>query len=52
VGATFYNGLPTMIKKTQLARKSFGGIMIWEITQDASGELSLLRAIDRTLKGR
>jgi GH18 family chitinase len=50
VGATFYNGLPTMIKKTQLARKSFGGIMIWEITQDASGELSLLRAIDRTLK--
>jgi len=52
VGATYYNGIPTMKKKTQLAMKSFGGIMIWEISQDTTGELSLLRVIDQTLKGR
>ncbi len=52
VEAVFYNGIPTMEKKTELARRSFGGIMIWEITQDAPGDLSLLRAIDRTWRRR
>ncbi len=52
VGAIFYNGIPTMVKKTELAIKSFGGIMIWEITQDSGDDLSLLRAIERTLRSR
>jgi chitinase len=52
VGAIFYNGIPTMVKKTELAKKSFGGIMIWEVSQDALDDLSLLRAIDQTLRGR
>ncbi|GJM35571.1 MAG: chitinase [Saprospiraceae bacterium] len=50
VGAIYYNGIPTIIKKTRLAMKSFGGIMIWELTQDARNELSLLKAIDQTYK--
>jgi GH18 family chitinase len=47
--STYYDGIPTIVKKTQLARQSFGGIMIWQIGGDAKGDLSLLRAIDQTL---
>lgn len=39
-----YNGADTMRKKCKLA-KNYGGIMIWEITQDVSGEYSLLQLI-------
>lgn len=39
-----YNGADTMRKKCDLARE-YGGIMIWEITQDAKGEYSLLKLI-------
>jgi GH18 family chitinase len=49
VGAIFYNGIPTVVKKTQLAKNAFGGIMIWELHQDAQNELSLLRAITQAL---
>ena len=44
-----YNGAVTMAKKAELA-KSCGGIMIWELTQDAKGEKSLLRVINDTLR--
>lgn len=47
--ATYYDGIPTMVKKAELARQSFGGIMIWQIGGDAFNDLSLLRAIDQTL---
>ncbi|MBK8505036.1 MAG: hypothetical protein IPL46_24205 [Saprospiraceae bacterium] len=47
--STYYDGIPTMVKKTQLALQSFGGIMIWQIGGDAFNDLSLLRAIDQTL---
>jgi len=36
-----YNGAPTMREKCALA-KEYGGIMIWEVSQDAAGEYSLL----------
>jgi chitinase len=49
-GALWYNGVPTMKKKTELALRKAGGIMIWEITQDVSGEGSLLGAIDATVR--
>ncbi|MGQ1947040.1 glycosyl hydrolase family 18 protein [Geofilum sp. OHC36d9] len=40
----YYNGLPTIKQKSELA-KSYGGIMIWELSQDAMNENSLLSAI-------
>lgn len=46
---TYYNGIPTIVRKTELAKKELGGVMIWEISYDTNNELSLLRAIDQTL---
>jgi chitinase len=46
-GGYFYNGTQTMARKTELAMKKGGGIMIWEISQDTSGAASLLGAIHR-----
>ena len=45
-----YNGADTIAKKAELA-KDYGGIMIWELTQDAKGEQSLLKVISNTLRG-
>ncbi len=39
-----YNGASTMREKCALA-KEYGGIMIWELSQDAAGEYSLLALI-------
>ncbi len=44
---TYYNGIPTMQKKTELARRFGSGIMIWTIASDTLDETSLLKAIDR-----
>jgi len=44
---TYYNGLATMQKKTQLAKRLASGIMIWTIAADTNDETSLLKAIDR-----
>jgi GH18 family chitinase len=49
-GFIYYNGIPTMIKKTQLALDKTGGIMIWQLMQDDLGELSLLKSIDKTIR--
>jgi len=49
-GMRYYNGIPTIVKKTQLAKQKLGGVMIWEIASDTSGDLSLLRALDQTIK--
>lgn len=40
-----YNGIPTIKKKTELAMQNAGGIMFWELSLDAQGELSLVNAI-------
>ena len=51
VGMRYYNGIPMISKKAVLAKKSsLGGVMIWELACDTHGDLSLLRAIDQTLK--
>jgi chitinase len=42
----YYNGIPTIKKKTALAKQMASGIMIWQILGDASGETSLLQAIN------
>ena len=41
----YYNGIPTIKNKTQLAMKQAAGIMIWELTYDLPGRKSLLNAI-------
>lgn len=48
VGDRYYNGIPTIEDKTQLALDQVSGVMIWELGQDAFGaniQYSLLRAI-------
>lgn len=44
-GSDFYNGLPTMRQKTNLAFDNGGGVMIWELSQDVNNANSLLSAI-------
>ena len=51
-GEIYYDGIPTIIKKTQFAMESFGGIMIWELGHDAQNDLSLLKAINKTIVSR
>lgn len=41
----FYSGKPSTQAKAQLARQ-YGGVMVWELGQDASGNDSLLRALN------
>ena len=50
VDLKYFNGLPTVIRKTELAKKELGGVMIWEISQDTIGPVSLLRGIDQTIR--
>lgn len=45
-----YNGAVTMQKKCELANR-YGGVMIWELSQDAKGEQSLLSVIGDTVLG-
>lgn len=48
----YYNGIPTMKQKAEYAANNAGGIMIWEISQDATSQsLSLLTAIYDTTIG-
>ena len=49
-GTVYYNGIPTIKSKTELALDNAGGIMIWQLLQDASGPNSLLGTINRTIK--
>lgn len=44
-----YNGIPTIRQKTQLAMAEGSGIMIWELSQDATGNNSLLAVIDEEI---
>ena len=44
----YYNGIPTIRKKTQLAMEKAGGIMIWQLGGDARGSRSLLKVINDT----
>ena len=46
----YYNGIPTIIKKIGFAKRSFSGVMFWQLLHDTSNELSLLTAVDQTIK--
>lgn len=43
----YYNGIPTIIKKTVLAKEEASGIMIWQLLGDTENEKSLLKTINR-----
>ena len=43
----YYNGIPTIQKKVQLAKKNAGGIMFWHIGGDAPGDKSLVGVINK-----
>jgi len=43
----YYNGIPTIKKKTVLAKEKASGIMIWQLSGDATGSKSLLKAINK-----
>jgi chitinase len=49
-GTIYYNGLTTIQNKTKLALKNAGGVMIWQILQDAAGTQSLLTNINAIIK--
>lgn len=42
----YYNGIVTIRRKTKLAMEKASGIMIWQLTEDADGKKSLLKAIN------
>jgi chitinase len=50
-GMVYYNGIPTIQAKTNLALQRGSGIMIWELSQDTTDDTSLLNAIFQTAHG-
>jgi chitinase len=46
----YYNGIPTIQNKTRLALQYAGGVMIWQLMQDADGNNSLLQNINIVVK--
>lgn len=51
VNGLYFNGPETVAQKTRYAlRRRLGGVMIWEIGQDAPGERSLLKVIQKAEK--
>ena len=48
-GDIYYNGMPTIRAKTELALEELGGIMIWELGQDHFSQYSLLNVISETV---
>ncbi len=48
----YYNGISTIIQKTKFAMQNAGGIMIWELSEDATGDKSLLNKIYNTAHKR
>jgi chitinase len=45
----YYNGIATVKKKAMLAKQSANGIMLWEKSQDAHDNNSLLKAVCDTV---
>jgi chitinase len=48
-GGEGYNSIPTMKKKTEIGLKQAGGMMFWQLAQDAVGPLSLLSAVNEVV---
>jgi chitinase len=48
----YYNGIPTIERKTTLAMDKASGVMIWQVLGDARGKKSLLKSIGRKAKSK
>ncbi|MDB5134678.1 MAG: hypothetical protein JWP37_1281 [Mucilaginibacter sp.] len=48
-GTIYYNGILTIKNKTLLALQQAGGIMIWQLLQDAAGTNSLLNTVNAVI---
>lgn len=46
---SYYNGLPTLCKKTIIAAKKAGGVMLFDVNEDTNDETSIVSMIDETL---
>jgi hypothetical protein len=44
----YYKGISTIIDKTNLTKSSGGGVMLWDLSLDASGDNSLLKWVRST----
>jgi GH18 family chitinase len=44
----YYNGIPTIKQKIELAKEKASGIMIWQLQGDARNRKSLLKVINKT----
>lgn len=49
----YYNGKPTLLKKTQLAMNTqLAGVMVWQLAHDSDqAQYSLMQAIHSTVHG-
>lgn len=47
----YYNNMATIKKKSLLALKNAGGVMIWQLLGDNDGDKSLLNAINEVIRG-
>ncbi|MDC1106038.1 glycosyl hydrolase family 18 protein [Prolixibacteraceae bacterium] len=50
VGALWYNGIPTIAKKTQISLSKFGGVMVWSYGLDCFNDMSLIKTINQVVK--
>ena len=50
IGDSYYNGLPTLSRKTLLAYEKAGGVMLFDVNEDAAEDLSAVSMIDSVLK--
>ena len=46
----YYNGMPTIERKTELAMDKASGVMIWQVLGDAQGKKSLIKRINKIAK--
>jgi GH18 family chitinase len=51
VAGSYYNGLPTMRAKAQLAEAEACGVMVWELSQDTFDQTSLLKSLWEVREG-
>ena len=49
IGDSYYNGLPPLSRKTLLAYEKAGGVMLFDVNEDATGDLSAVSMIDSVL---
>lgn len=49
-GMLYYNGIPSIKRKTALALEEAGGVMVWQLAQDTVGKKSLLYNIKEVIQ--